>query len=113
VLPILGLLLGIVVPNGEFLCPDTPVRLAKVACMQIHEATGAYARDRGRLPDDLSVLTQTDEQGQALLFDRSNDPWGCPYKLVVDSPTKWKVIRFGTDRTENTADAIASVQNEK
>jgi hypothetical protein len=113
VLPILGLLLGIVVPNREFLCPDKPERSAKVACMQIHKAAGSYARDRGRLPDDLSVLTQTDEQGQALLFDLSNDPWGSPYKLVVDSPTKWKVISFGPDRTENTADDIASVQNEE
>ena len=41
VLPILGLLLGIVVPNREFLCPDKPVRSAKAACMQIHEAAGA------------------------------------------------------------------------
>ena len=59
------------------------------------------------------MLTRTDEQGQALLFDLSNEPWGSPYKLVVDSPTKWKVISFGPDRAENTADEIASVQSEK
>jgi hypothetical protein len=113
VLPILGLIVGIVVPDREFLCPDTPVRSARVQCMQIHEAASSYERDRGKLPDDLSVLTQEDDKGRALLVDLSNDPWGSPYKLVVDSPTKWKVVSFGPDRMENTADDIASVRNEQ
>lgn len=113
VLLIIGLIVGIVVPNLDFLWKDAQQRSAEINCKQIHDAASYYEKVQGKLPDELSVLTKKDDQGRALLVDLPDDPWQSPYKLVVDSPTKWKVISFGPDRTENTADDLASVQNEK
>lgn len=113
VLLIIGLIVGIVVPNLDFLWKDAQERSAEVNTKQIHDAASYYEKAKGKLPDDLSVLTQKDDKGRALLVELPNDPWQNPYKLVVDTPTEWRVISFGPDRTENTADDIASVRREK
>ena len=113
VLLIIGLIVSVVVPNLDFLWNDAQEKSAAINCKQIHDAASYYEKAQGKLPEDLSVLTQKDDKGRALLTDLPNDPWQSPYKLVVDSPTKWKVISFGPDRAENTADDIASVRSEQ
>jgi general secretion pathway protein G len=86
VLLIIGLIVSIVVPNLDY---------------------------GNRPPEDLTVLTQKNEKGEALLTELPRDPWGNEYKIVIDTPTKWKVISFGPDGNENTEDDISSVTEEK
>lgn len=113
VILILGLIVSVVVPNLDFLWQDAREKKAGIDVKQIHDAVSYYEKGKGKLPDDLSVLAQKDDKGLALLTELPNDPWQNPYKLVVDSQTQWKVVSLGPDRTENTADDIASVRSER
>lgn len=113
VILIIGLIVSVVVPNLDFLWKDAQEKKAGIDVKQIHDAVSYYEKGKGKLPDDLSVLTQKDDKGLALLTELPKDPWQNPYRLVVDSQTQWKVVSLGPDRTENTADDIASVRSEK
>ena len=113
VILILGLIVSVVVPNLDFLWNDAQEKTAGIQAKRIREAVSYYQKGKGKLPDDLSTLTQKDDKGMALLTELPNDPWQSPFKLVVDSQSQWKVVSFGPDRTENTADDIASVRSDK
>jgi len=113
VILILGLIVSVVVPNLDFLWNDAQEKTAAIQAKRIHEAVSYYEKGKGKLPDDLSVLTQKDDRGQALLSELPNDPWQNPFKLVVDSQSQWMIVSFGPDRTENTTDDITSVRSEK
>jgi general secretion pathway protein G len=115
VLLIIGLIVSIVVPNLDYILGDANARTAKTNCLQLHETASLYAKlkNGNRPPEDLTVLTQKNEKGEALLTELPRDPWGNEYKIVIDTPTKWKVISFGPDGNENTEDDISSVTEEK
>ncbi|MBL8737614.1 MAG: type II secretion system protein GspG [Planctomycetes bacterium] len=112
VLLIIGLIVSVVVPNLDFIWSDSQQRSAKINVKQIHDAASLYQKMKGKLPEDLSVLTQKDEKGNSFLAELPQDPWNNDYKIVIESPTKWKVISFGPDGSEGGDDDISSVKEE-
>lgn len=112
VLLIIGLIATVVVPNLDFIWRDSQERSARINVKQIHDAASLYQKMKGKLPEDLSVLTQKDEKGNAFLTELPQDPWNNDYKIVIESPTKWKIISFGPDGSEGGDDDISSVKEE-
>lgn len=112
VLLIIGLIVSVVVPNLDFIWGDSQIRMAKTNVKAIHQSASLYHKLKGKLPEDLATLTQKDEKGNSFLAELSPDPWNNEYKIVIESPTKWKVISFGPDGNENTEDDISSVKEE-
>ena len=112
VLLIIGLIVSVVVPNLDFIWSDSQIRKAKIDLKMLHDIARQYKMTKGKLPEDLQVLTQKDDKGQALLVELPQDPWNNDYKMVIDSPTKWKIISFGPDGTEGGDDDISSVKEE-
>ena len=112
VLLIIGLIVSVVVPNLDFIWSDSQVRSAKINVKQIHDAASLYQKMKGKLPEDLSALTQKDEKGNSFLAELPQDPWNNDYKIVIEGPTKWKVISFGPDGSEGGDDDISSVKEE-
>jgi len=112
VLLIIGLIVSVVVPNLDFIWGDSQIRKAKLDVKLLHDIARQYKMTKGKLPEDLTVLTQKDDKGGSLLTELPQDPWNNDYKLVVESQTKWKIISFGPDGAEGGDDDISSVKEE-
>jgi hypothetical protein len=64
-----------------------------------------YAENR-KLPQSLEALTEEDpKSGEKWLDSIPKDPWGTPYEYRV-SGKKFKIISYGEDQQEGTADDI-------
>lgn len=112
VILIIGLLVSVVMPNLDFIWGDAQIRKAKIDVKQIHEAASLYQKMKGKLPENLTDLSQKDEKGQSMLAELPQDPWNNDYKLVVETQTKWKVVSYGPDGSEGGGDDISSVKEE-
>ena len=75
VILIIGLLVSVVMPNLDFIWGDAQIRKAKIDVKQIHEAASLYQKMKGKLPENLTDLSQKDEKGQSMLAELPQDPW--------------------------------------
>ena len=102
--------LGIPVACAPSIDTHAQSTTARAQVRWIHDAVGRHQSRHGKLPQHLWELTQRDEQGNSLLAELVLDPWCNEYRLVVETPTRWKVISFGPDGNENTEDDISSAE---
>jgi general secretion pathway protein G len=113
VIVILGLLATLVVPNVIGMSDDAKVTKAQTDVANIAGAVKLY-RMKGKLPDSLSVLTETnDKGGGALLESLPKDPWGNDYELRVDNPNVWEVISLGPDGVASEDDISSKMKKDE
>lgn len=73
----------------------------------IQKAIEAFrAKNENKLPEALAKLTEKPAEGDALLAELKQDPWGHDYQLVV-SGESYVVSSFGEDKAEG-GDGLAS-----
>ncbi|MSR63087.1 MAG: type II secretion system protein GspG [Planctomycetes bacterium] len=102
VVPCVGLLATLVVPNVVYKLARANVVKAKADINSISGAVTSYAIDNGgRYPDSLEVLWRPDSRGFAYLAAEGplDDPWGKPYGYEPPSPgsSKFRVFSLGAD----------------
>lgn len=88
------------------------VHKAKTDVKVLQEAVGTYQKRSGRLPSGLLELTAQDGRRDPLISELTMDPWNNDYQLVIETPSKWKVVSWGPDGSEGGGDDISSEKEE-
>jgi general secretion pathway protein G len=113
VIVILGLLATLVVPNVIGMGDEAKVTKAQSDVKMIAGAVTLYRTKKGKLPESLDVLIETDDKGGgALLTELSKDPWDHDYELREDGPNKWEVISLGPDGVASEDDISSKAKKE-
>lgn len=101
IVPCVGLLATLVVPNVVSKLARSNVVKAKADICSIYGAVNEYAIDNGgQYPASLDNLLRTSNGGAYLDLDTlPRDPWGNPYGYEPPSPrsTKFRVFSLGAD----------------
>ena len=98
VIVILGLLATLVVPNVIGMSDEAKVAKAQTDVKSIASAVTLFRTKKGKLPQSLEELTQTDDKGTGnWLPELPKDPWDNAYELIDDGPNKWEVVSRGPD----------------
>jgi len=113
VILILGLLATVVAQNVSGLFTESQEGKAKLDVKALHDATRYYQMTKGKLPESLSELQEKDAKGVSFIDELPQDPWSNEYKLVVETPRKWKIVSYGPDGSEGGGDDISSVKEEE
>jgi general secretion pathway protein G len=110
VIVILGLLATLVVQNVVGASDTARAQTAKSNCVGIANNVRLYRTTKGRLPDNLEVLTSPDEKGKAWYMESlPKDPWDRDYELRQgNTPDDWEVISLGPDGLAGTEDDISN-----
>jgi general secretion pathway protein G len=113
VIVILGLLATLVVPNVIGMGDEAKVTKAQSDVKMIAGAVTLYRTKKGKLPDSLDVLTQTDEKGAGnMLPELPKDPWDNDYELRDNGPNKWEVISLGPDGVASEDDISSTTKKD-
>jgi general secretion pathway protein G len=119
VLAILGVIIGLVLPNLLGQQKSAMLKAARVQVHSVEEALGFYANDHvGEFPPSLETLLAnpgSDPNWKGPYLKKSQtlpvDPWGSPIQYTnpgqhqADQPDVWSM---GPDRTSGTADDIGN-----
>lgn len=89
------------------------VRGARINVKQLHELVGIHQQRTGKLPSYLWELTKQNGHREPLLSELTMDPWNNDYQLVIETPSKWKVVSWGPDGSEGGDDDISSETQER
>ncbi len=109
VIVILGLLLGVVVPNVFHSLTSATKDTARNQMASIGGAIEYYILDNKSLPKSLDELTQpSPKSGEPYLRKIPQDPWNEAYEYKIVNPGKreFEITSAGEDKQFGTADDI-------
>lgn len=108
VIVILGGLIAIVGPNVWRALFSSQIDTAKNQMANMGKAIDLYKlSNRGKVPRDLSELTQKDEKtGESLMESIPNDPWDNAYEYRAQGTRKYTITSYGPDGQPGTDDDI-------
>ena len=109
VIVILGLLIGLVVPNVWHALTSSTKDAAEIQMKNMSDAVQLYYLEERSLPSSLDDLTQESKKsGQKYLEKVPKDPWkqDYDYKILNAGKKEYQILSSGEDKTWGTDDDI-------